>query len=66
MAKRKKTFSQLKKESIEKKREKEFESLCRRCGACCHVKIGLSDRSYIVHPHVVCQYLTADDPNNRQ
>jgi uncharacterized cysteine cluster protein YcgN (CxxCxxCC family) len=61
MAKRKKTFSQLKKESLEKKREKEFESLCRRCGLCCHIKIGLSDGTYVIHPTITCKYLTEDN-----
>jgi uncharacterized cysteine cluster protein YcgN (CxxCxxCC family) len=61
MAKIKKTFAQLKKEAIAKKQEKDLESLCRRCGACCHVKIGLSDGSYVVHPYVACKYLTTDN-----
>jgi uncharacterized cysteine cluster protein YcgN (CxxCxxCC family) len=61
MAKKKISFAEMKKEAISRKQEKEFESLCRRCGACCHVKVGLSDGNYIVHPYVVCKYLTHDN-----
>ena len=59
--KKKKTFAEMKKEAISRGQEKEFESLCRRCGACCHVKVGLSDGNYIVHPYVVCKYLTRNN-----
>lgn len=61
MAKRKKSLSELKKEAIRRKQEKALELLCRRCGLCCHVKVGLSDASYVVHPHVACKYLSADN-----
>jgi uncharacterized cysteine cluster protein YcgN (CxxCxxCC family) len=61
MPKKKKTWSQLKKETIARKKEKESESLCRKCGTCCHIKIGLSDGSYIVHPYVTCPYLSSDN-----
>jgi uncharacterized cysteine cluster protein YcgN (CxxCxxCC family) len=61
MAKNRKTFAEKKKEALEKNRGGEIESLCRRCGACCHIKIGLSDGSYIVHPYMACIYLTNDN-----
>jgi len=61
MAKNKKTFAEKKKTVIKKKQEVEIESLCRRCGACCRIKIGLSDGSYVVHPYVACKYLTNDN-----
>jgi uncharacterized cysteine cluster protein YcgN (CxxCxxCC family) len=61
MPKKKKTFAQLKKEAARKKEEQEFESLCRRCGLCCHIKIGLSDGTYVVHPEKTCKYLTGDN-----
>jgi uncharacterized cysteine cluster protein YcgN (CxxCxxCC family) len=59
--KKKKTFAEKKKEAVERNRERETESLCRRCGACCHIKIGLSDGSYVVHPYVSCKYLSNDN-----
>jgi uncharacterized cysteine cluster protein YcgN (CxxCxxCC family) len=34
-----------------------LESLCARCGLCCHLKIGLLDGSFIVHPFIVCKHL---------
>jgi uncharacterized cysteine cluster protein YcgN (CxxCxxCC family) len=61
MSKKRKSFSELKKKAVLRKQEKELEALCRRCGACCHVKVGLSDGRYIVHPYVGCKYLTADN-----
>jgi uncharacterized cysteine cluster protein YcgN (CxxCxxCC family) len=61
MSKKKKTFAKLKKEAILKKKEKELESLCRKCGLCCHVKVGLSDGSYLIHPTITCKYLTSNN-----
>lgn len=61
MSRKRKSFAEIKKQAIMQKQEKELESLCRRCGACCHVKVGLSDGNYIVHPNVACKYLTTDN-----
>jgi uncharacterized cysteine cluster protein YcgN (CxxCxxCC family) len=58
VAKKRKTLMQLKKEAMSKKQDSEWESLCKRCGACCHVKVGLSDGSYVVHPFIFCKHLT--------
>lgn len=58
MTKKRKTLAQLKKEARAKKQDRDRESLCKRCGACCHVKVGLSDGTYVVHPHIFCKYLT--------
>ncbi|MEW6586211.1 MAG: hypothetical protein AB1442_11455 [Nitrospirota bacterium] len=38
-----------------------LESLCTRCGLCCHLKIGLLDGSFVVHPFIVCKHLTEDN-----
>lgn len=38
-----------------------LESLCRKCGLCCHLKIGLLDGTFIIHPYVTCKYLTKDN-----
>jgi uncharacterized cysteine cluster protein YcgN (CxxCxxCC family) len=38
-----------------------LESLCRQCGLCCHIKIELSDGSFVIHPNVTCKYLTKDN-----
>ena len=57
MAKKKKTFAELKKAAATRKEE----SLCRRCGLCCHIKVGLSDGTYVLHPTATCKYLTPDN-----
>jgi uncharacterized cysteine cluster protein YcgN (CxxCxxCC family) len=59
--KKKMTFTERRKGAVLKKKEKELESLCRKCGLCCHVKLGLSDGSYVLHPMVTCKYLTSDN-----
>jgi len=59
MAKRK-TLIELKKIALSK-REKELESLCRKCGLCCHITVGLSDGTYVIHPTAVCKYLNEDN-----
>ena len=51
----------MRKEAIAEKKAKEAESLCRRCGLCCHVKVGLSDGRYVIHPFVTCKYLNQDN-----
>lgn len=61
MPKVKKTLARRKKDALLKKRHNRLESLCRRCGVCCHVKIGLSDGSYVVHPAITCTYLSLDN-----
>lgn len=61
MPKIKKSLTQRKKEAFMRKREPELESLCRKCGICCHVKVGLSDGSYVVHPFITCKYLSVDN-----
>ena len=38
-----------------------LESLCRKCGLCCHLKIGLLDGTFVIHPYVTCKYLTTDN-----
>ena len=58
MPKKRKTYTQRKKEALLKRQEPELESLCRRCGLCCHVKVGLSDGSYVLHPYITCRYLS--------
>ena len=58
--KKKKTLTLRKRESAFKK-EKALEGLCRKCGLCCHVKIGLSDGTYVIHPSVVCKHLRHDN-----
>jgi uncharacterized cysteine cluster protein YcgN (CxxCxxCC family) len=60
MAKRKKTLLELKTIALSKK-EKELESLCKKCGLCCHIRVGLSDGTYIVHPTAICKYLNEDN-----
>ncbi len=57
----KKTFTQRKKEASIKKQETDLEALCRQCGLCCHIKVGLSDGTYVLHPFITCQYLSADN-----
>ncbi len=42
------------------KEDNELESLCRKCGLCCHIKIGLTDGTYIVHPAAACKFLQPD------
>ena len=54
-------MTQRKKEACLRKQEDDIEALCRRCGLCCHVKVGLSDGSYVVHPFITCKYLSADN-----
>jgi len=61
MPKKRKTLTQRKKEALLRKQEDDFESLCRQCGLCCHVKVGLSDGSYVLHPFVTCKYLSVDN-----
>lgn len=61
MPKKKKTLCELKKEALLSKKEKKYETLCRKCGLCCHVKIGLSDGNYVIHPTITCKYLTDDN-----
>ena len=60
MAKRKRTLLELKKLALCKK-EMELESLCRKCGWCCHIRVGLSDGTYVTHPTATCKYLNADN-----
>lgn len=36
--------------------ETEFESLCRKCGLCCHIKVGLLDGTVLVHPTATCKF----------
>lgn len=61
MPTKKRSLLQLKKDAVIKKQEKTLESLCRRCGTCCRIKIGLSDGSYIVHPSISCPFLSEDN-----
>jgi uncharacterized protein len=61
MPKIKKTLTQRKKEAFLRGQEITLESLCRKCGLCCHVKVGLSDGSYVLHPFVTCKYLSVDN-----
>jgi len=60
MAKRKKTLLDLKKAALIKNEDK-FESFCRKCGWCCHIKVGLSDGTYVIHPTETCKYLSLDN-----
>jgi uncharacterized cysteine cluster protein YcgN (CxxCxxCC family) len=60
LAKRKKTFNELKKIALSRK-EKDFESQCRKCGWCCHIRVGLSDGTYVIHPTATCKYLNSDN-----
>jgi uncharacterized cysteine cluster protein YcgN (CxxCxxCC family) len=60
MAKRKKTLLELKKAALSKN-ENKFESLCRKCGWCCHIRVGLSDGTYVIHPTETCKYLNMDN-----
>jgi uncharacterized cysteine cluster protein YcgN (CxxCxxCC family) len=60
MAKKKKTLIELKK-AAKLKKEEELESLCRKCGLCCHVKMKLADGICIIHPYEVCKYLSIDN-----
>jgi len=59
--KKRKSLTEMKKEAIAQKLAREAEMLCRRCGLCCHVKVGLSDGRYVVHPLVTCKYLNPDN-----
>jgi len=59
--KKKETLTEKKKKAILKKKEQELESLCRHCGLCCHIKVGLADGSYVVHPTRTCKYLTDEN-----
>ena len=61
MSIKKRSLLQLKKNAVIKKQEKALESLCRRCGACCRIRIGLSDGSYIVHPSLSCLFLSENN-----
>jgi uncharacterized protein len=61
MSKKKKSFSELKKETLLKKKDKEMETLCKKCGLCCYVKVGLSDGNYVLHPAMPCKYLNNDN-----
>jgi uncharacterized cysteine cluster protein YcgN (CxxCxxCC family) len=38
-----------------------LESLCKQCGLCCHLKIGLLDGTFVIHPNIVCKYLSKDN-----
>lgn len=58
MPKKRKTLAEKRQEVILKSKEKTLESLCRKCGLCCHIKIGLTDGSYVIHPIITCKYLT--------
>lgn len=40
--------------------ETDLESLCKQCGLCCHIKAGLRDGTFVVHPTVVCKFQNAD------
>lgn len=60
MAKRKKTLLERKQNALLKK-EKESESLCRKCGWCCHIRVGLSDGTHVIHPTATCKYLNMDN-----
>jgi len=60
MPKKRKTLLELKKIALSKK-EREFESLCKKCGWCCHIRVGLSDGTYVIHPTVTCKYLSVDN-----
>jgi len=59
--KKRQTFTEKQKKAILKKKEEELESLCRQCGICCHIKVGLADGSYVVHPTRTCKYLTDEN-----
>ena len=39
----------------------DLESLCRQCGLRCHLKIGLLDGTFVIHPNITCKYLTKDN-----
>jgi len=58
--KKKRTFAEQKKAAAVKKDEA-FEALCLKCGMCCHIKIGLMDGTYVMHPTITCKYLTSDN-----
>jgi uncharacterized cysteine cluster protein YcgN (CxxCxxCC family) len=60
MAKKKTTLLERKKKALLEK-EKELESMCRKCGWCCHIRIRLSDGSCVVHPTATCKYLGIDN-----
>jgi uncharacterized cysteine cluster protein YcgN (CxxCxxCC family) len=40
----------------------DLESLCRKCGLCCHAKTILHDGTYIIHPTLICKFL--DEKSN--
>lgn len=40
--------------------EADLESLCRQCGLCCHIKAGLLDGTFVVHPAVICKFQNED------
>jgi len=40
--------------------EDDLESLCRQCGLCCHIKAGLRDGTFVVHPAVICKFQNTD------
>ena len=61
MPKRRKTFTDRRKEAVQKRQETELESLCRQCGLCCHITVGLSDGTYVLHPSIACKYLSPDN-----
>ena len=60
ISKKKKIFADLKK-AAETKKNREFESLCKKCGMCCHIKVGLMDGTYVMHPSITCKYLNSDN-----
>jgi len=40
--------------------EAESESLCRKCGLCCHIKVKLLDGTVIIHPTATCKFQDAN------
>ena len=58
---KKKTFKAKKEDNILKERERALESLCRKSGLCCHIKVGLTDGGYVIHPTLACQYLKSNN-----
>lgn len=60
-AKKKKRSADLKRVSKIRKLRNEIESLCKKCGLCCHIKIGLLEGTYVVHPMLHCKFLRSDN-----
>ena len=59
-SKKRKTLATRKKEAFLKKNAS-LEKLCRKCGLCCHIKVGLTDGTYVIHPTATCKYLRDDN-----